>query len=68
MMKNYRSDAMQGMWKNQLSHEFEQNYYPEIGIEKVLQTRQEKNYSRIERKTEIIFLFQLLTTALRGKI
>ena len=26
---------------------------------KVLQTRQEKNYSRIERKTEIIHLFQL---------
>ena len=58
-MKNHRRDAMQGMWKNQLSHELEQDTNSEIGTEKVLQARQEKDLSRIERKIEIIFLIFL---------
>jgi len=56
-MKNHRRNAMQGMLKNQLSHKHQQDTNPEIGIEKVLQARQEKDLSRIERKTEIISLF-----------
>lgn len=55
-MKNHCRDAMQRMWKNQLSHEYKQNQYSEIGIDEILQARQEKNHSRIERKIEIIFI------------
>lgn len=56
-MKNHCSDAMQRMWENQLSHKSEQDEYPEIGVDQVLQTRQEKNLSCFERKVEIICLF-----------
>lgn len=49
---------MQGMWKNQLSHEHQQDEYSENRVEKVLQARQEKDLSRIERKIEIISLFR----------
>ena len=59
-MKNRCSYAMQGMWKNQLSHEHQQDTDSEVGIEKVLQAGQEKNLSCIERKIEIIPLFHLL--------
>lgn len=58
MRKNYCGYAMQGMWKNQLSHEHQQDEYSENRVEKVLQARQEKDLSRIERKIEIISLFR----------
>jgi hypothetical protein len=44
---------MQGMWKDQLSHEHQQDDHPEDRAQKVLQARQEKNLSCIERKIEI---------------
>ena len=56
-MKNRSRNAMQRLRKNQLSHEYQQDKYSEIGIEKVLQTGQEKDISRIERKIEIISLY-----------
>ncbi len=62
MMKNHRSNAMQGMWKDQLSHKHQQDADPEIGIKKVLQAGQEKDISRIERKIEIITLFHRLVS------
>gem|GEM_PF-4008177 len=59
-MKNRCRYAMQGMWKNQLSHEHQQDTNTEIGTTEVLQARQEKDLSCIERKTEIIYLFHRL--------
>ena len=59
-MKNHCSYAMQGLRKNQLSHKHQQDTDSEIGIEEVLQARQEKDLSCIERKIEIITLFHLI--------
>lgn len=56
-MKNRRRNAVQGLWKNQLSHEYQQDKYSEIGIDKILQTGQKKDDSCIERKIEIMYLF-----------
>lgn len=52
---------MQGMWKDQLSHEHQQDKHSEIGAYEVLQAGQEKDLSCIERKIEIISLFHPFT-------
>ena len=45
---------MQRLRKDQLSHKHQQDADAEIGIEKVLQTGQEEDLSRVEREIEII--------------